>query len=94
MPAFVIFLAIHVIFVPSTGKHISHSKIISNDIKLPLSIKPLEYAIILLELGFTNPSTKHFPSKLKITLFSSVSLIFLPIFVIDKVTFLVIKPLE
>jgi len=37
--------------MPSTGKQTSHSNTTSNEILFPLSIIPLEYVIILDELG-------------------------------------------
>jgi len=61
----VIFVATHDIKVPSTGKHISHSNTTSNDILIPLSIRPLEYETILVDPFLIYPSTKHFPSYLE-----------------------------
>ena len=55
---------------------------------------PLEYVIIFAEFGFINPSTRHLPSKLDFIFSSITSLIFLPIAVIGKTIFRVIKHLE
>ena len=71
IPALVIFLAIQLIFWPSTGLQAKHSTTTWNNILLFLS-SPLEYDNISILSDLIYPSAIHFPAISSSIIFSSV----------------------
>ena len=78
MHAFVIFLIMHLIFIPSTGLHIKHSNTTSNFIESSIKI-PDEYFNIFTDFFFMYPYLLHLPSNSFFKFDNNISFILLPI---------------